>query len=340
LQLAAFGGEQGISFQQAIMESGSVFELVATDADSRSFDDALTVAGCDSASQDQEASLECLRSLSWEELVQVQLEVAGTRAPLVDGFLAFLPAVDGDFLPAAPSQLYRTGQVSKVPLIIGWNHNDGSLFTSPTIETEEDVVSDLMLVFPTISNATIQELLLLYPSQEFQADPADSITVEFARASEIVRDILFTCPSLFLASQVGGPSVFIYELNQTALAAGLAAQGFPNLGISHIADVVYIFDEVSKFTDSPADELLAKQMSGSWSSFATSGQPSSASGTTIPGWTPAFASSSDSPELMVIGGGDPGMTGLQGANDMIAREQLVERCAFINSVEVQNELGM
>jgi hypothetical protein len=43
---------------------------------------------------------------------------------------------------------------------------------------------------------------------------------------------------------------------------------------------------------------------------------------------------------MVIGGGNPGMTGLKGRNIGVAKQRLVERCGFINSETVQRELGV
>lgn len=45
-------------------------------------------------------------------------------------------------------------------------------------------------------------------------------------------------------------------------------------------------------------------------------------------------------KLMVIGGENPGMTGLNGRNIEVAKQRLVERCTFINSGEVQNEIGV
>jgi carboxylesterase type B len=323
------------------MESGATLELVATDFAAQGFD-AVVLAGCNSTNQTQEASLGCLRSLSWEQLLDIQLKVAAARAPLANGQLGFLPTVDGSFLPAAPSQLYATGQVSKVPIILGWNHDDGTLFTSRTIQSEADVVTGLLKAFPGLSNSTIQRILSLYPSNEFQSPPTDNISIQFARAARITRDLLFTCQALHVGEHIyqgTENAVFMYELNQTALTATFASQGVTDLGISHSSDVPYVYDNVATFSNSSSDLDLGKQISSSWSSFASSGNPSSPSAQTIHGWTPAFASSSNSPELMVIGGGNSGMTGLGGPNMLIKQEQLKTRCAFVNSQEVKTELG-
>jgi carboxylesterase type B len=288
-------------------------------------------------------------------------------------------------IPTAPSHLYKTAQISKVPVIIGWNNDDGSLFVSPTIVTEEEAAADLLKSFPGLTNSTVEKLFTLYPSWEFEAQPAVNASQQFLRTSRIARDITFTCQALLVADQISrqsengqipqasiyhsettpppsffqkllgsrgrpnqhhhhlAPPVFIYDLNQTSLAQNFSTQGFPFLGISHIADIPYVFDEVSKFNNSASNQLLAKQMSGSWTRFATSGFPSSPRGMTIQGWTPAIENGKGGLEhlrLMVIGGENLGMTGLKGRNIEIAKQRLVERCGFINSEEVQREIGV
>lgn len=98
LQIAAFGGRQPLPFQQAILESGNLLPLVASGSDEQHLTDAVTISGCNFRNPNSDASLECLRSLSWEALFEVQQTIAATEAPFLDGFLAFLPTVDGDFV--------------------------------------------------------------------------------------------------------------------------------------------------------------------------------------------------------------------------------------------------
>jgi carboxylesterase type B len=273
-------------------------------------------------------SLNCLRSLSLDSLLSQSLEVSAANDPIVVGEF-FTPVVDGDFIPLEPSLLVRSGQFSKVPMVIGWNKDDGSLFVPPTLQTDDDVVAVFVKIFPKLKKSTTTRLLDLYPLTDFPAIPSQNASAQFLRASRIFRDIEFTCPSLFLAvhtSDTGhktsatavyhaatshksplqavlgylgaswntmkdfsssSPAVFLYELNQTSLAQNFTGQGFPLLGVSHTADIPYVFDEVSRFNDSASNALLAKQMTGSWSRFAKSGHPSSSRGTTLKGWLSA-----------------------------------------------------
>ncbi len=54
------------------------------------------------------------------------------------------PVLDGDFIPDAPSKLIATGQFARnIPIIQGWNENDGSLFTPSSIMDEVGVLGFL-----------------------------------------------------------------------------------------------------------------------------------------------------------------------------------------------------
>jgi carboxylesterase type B len=277
--------------------------------------------------------------------------------------------VDGDFIPDLPSTLFKTGRFAKVPMIIGWNEDDGSLFTPPTISTQDDLIKFLLKLVPGLSKPTVDRILHLYPTSDFQGFPDVNLTAQWTRASRITRDIEFLCPALFVAIQVNnhqshhtaahlfapstgsqqlledfhaesGP-VFLYHLNQTAFNPVLDAQGLTFLGISHTADIAYIFDEVARFDDSASNVRLAKQISGSWARFATFGVPSG-KGASVGGWETGFGSREkgtlENARVMVIGRGEPGISMLEG-NETLKRERLVERCGFLMSDEVIGEIG-
>jgi carboxylesterase type B len=137
--------------------------------------------------------------------------------------------------------------------------------------------------------------------------------------------------------------VFLYHLNQTAFNPVLDAQGLTFLGISHTADIAYVFDEVARFDDSASNVRLAKQISGSWSRFATTGVPSAGTRNSVEGWETAFRSREkatlEDARVMMIGGGDPGISRLEGENEVLKHERLVERCGFLMSDKVIGEIG-
>jgi para-nitrobenzyl esterase len=71
---------------------------------------------------------ELLDTAPWPALVQAG-QVLLRRTPDVDpGMYCMAPVVDGDFLPERPLDAFRRGHAHPVPLIIGTNDREGSLF--------------------------------------------------------------------------------------------------------------------------------------------------------------------------------------------------------------------
>ena len=383
-QVLAYGGKQKPPFQQAIVESGLIGPGFAPQYSTKHFDRVAIQAGCDYGNPSSELSLDCLRSLSLESLLNVSQAVEAANDPNIIGEF-YTPTVDGDFIPLEPSLLVKSGMFSKVPMIIGWNKDDGALFVPQTVQTDNEVIAVFTSLFPKLKESTITQILELYPLVDFLAIPSQNASAQFLRTSRIYRDIEFTCPTLFLATHAVDqgretkflpiyhssasqktplqtvlgyltaswssrrqassrwPPIFLYELNQTSLAQNLSAQGFPQLGVSHLADLPYVFDEVYKFNDSASNALLAKQMSGSWSRFASSGLPSSSRGTSLHGWFRAWKEKErvdlGDAEVYVIGGGEPGLFSLGGVSGSLHDEKLPERCGFFSSERVIRELG-
>ena len=96
-----------------------------------------------------------------------------------------------------------------------------------------------------------------------------------------------------------------------------------------MSDIPYVFDTVRNFNNSVANILLAKQVTGSWAAFATSGSPSSSWSTTIRGWKSAWPLGRENnlqdARIMVIGGGEQGLKIIRGSKDSLDRERLLDR---------------
>jgi carboxylesterase type B len=50
----------------------------------------------------------------------------------------WLPSVDGDFLPAAPSQLIAEGRIGNATYMTGWAEDDMNFYTNTSIATAKD----------------------------------------------------------------------------------------------------------------------------------------------------------------------------------------------------------
>ncbi|QWT24177.1 carboxylesterase/lipase family protein [Subtercola sp. PAMC28395] len=72
---------------------------------------------------------EMLVNAHWGDLVKAT-DALTMRAPDTDpGTIALCPVIDGDFLPERPLDAFKAGHAHRVPLIIGTNDREGSLFT-------------------------------------------------------------------------------------------------------------------------------------------------------------------------------------------------------------------
>jgi len=356
LHMTAYGGKGKVAFHRAIMQSGSpaADPGVSGNLTAVSTSTVASLVGCENAT-DSQLTLSCLRKLPMEDLLQGVLEYENQTA--ADGLAQdiFFPTTDDDLIPGPPSQLLKQGKFHKnISVITGWAENDGSIFSSPEVRNDSAAIVYLSIQYPHLTPATVQELLHLYPASDFtaQARNADNPngTASFFQSAQIYRDINFACPALDTAFRVAahGAPAYIYALNQTALTLLLDFAGVAYYGVIHVSDIPYVFDNTASVLGSANDAALASRMSGSWVSFARTGEPTTSTGRgnatgneTLNDWPYAFGGQQhllnlaakngtvmpSSAVVRVIGGPSGGIKtyGTSGP------EQLIKRCSFINS---------
>jgi carboxylesterase type B len=206
-----------------------------------------------SASQSPDV-ISCLQALPMETLLNITDLFVNETTAFTDGDI-FLPTVDQDFLPALASELVSSGKFPTMPLILGWEEDDGTLFTPRTLTTPEDTQAYVSLYWPNLNSSTISQLLDLYPSTDFQANPSVNLSAEFYRGAEIYRDIIFLCPSLFFGNAMAGkytsspiaPPKYLFDNNQTVLMDLFASPllDIPGLGVMHGSKIYYLYDDFS-----------------------------------------------------------------------------------------------
>jgi len=265
----------------------------------------------------------------------------------------FFPAVDGDFIPAAPSTLLRTGQFHKnVSVIAGWNYNDGSIFTDPTLNGSEEAQGFVSASYPHLNATTVKTLLSLYPVSDFVAT-AEAVTISpyFLQAAEVYRDINFACPAIDVAHHVAqyGSASYLYELNATTFGSLLQLSNASFEGVIHVSDVPFVFNNANLGLGiTAAQKVVQTTMSGSWAHFAATGDPSGKANETLADWTRAYNKSEASVKgqavqqasAQVIGGPNAGQHTLNMTSpaSAVVEPQLLKRCAFINSVNVYQQI--
>jgi len=207
---------------------------------------------------DQKATtLAALRALPADAVNRGQFQVSAT--------------VDGYVFPQDVMATFKAGKQNDVPVIIGSNANEGSIFTGDTVSA-----SSFKQQSERRYGADAEAFLKLYP---FTNDKE-------ARAAQAasMRDNTFGWEMRTwarLQTQTGKSKVYLYYLSRVP--------PMPNadwLGAQHGAEIPYAFNWPSgKYSTQVAwtdvDRKLAEQVSSYWVNFATTGDPN---GKDLPKW--------------------------------------------------------
>lgn len=113
--------------------------------------------------------------------------------------LPFLPRMDGDFIPALPQELTRSGRYAKVPIVNGDQYDEGTILTLGALNITTDAQVKTWLKtnwFPRASDAQIDGLMAQYPSDPRQGSPFDTgllyaVTPQSKRINALVGDLVF-----------------------------------------------------------------------------------------------------------------------------------------------------
>jgi para-nitrobenzyl esterase len=211
-------------------------------------------------------------------------KLAADQLPMGMGMGGAWPIVDGYVVPDDQFSLYEAGQYNDVPVLIGYNSDEGLSF--PAGRSPEEFVGAVTRRFGPFAD----KLLEAYPVGE---------TTVPRSARNLMRDAAFgwhTWSWARLQSKTGKSKVFLYYFDQhPQWPEGLpqADQGTP-----HGVDVAFVFKNLnpSNPSTSKSDLELSETMATYWTNFAKYGHPNSEG---VPQW-PAF--SNENPWALYLGG--------------------------------------
>ena len=203
--------------------------------------------------------------------------------PMGMGMGGAWPIIDGYVIPDDQYVLYEEGKFNDVPILVGYNSDEGASFTR-TRDTEEFIngVNERYGKFA-------DDLLLAYPAGEETVPKT---------ARDLARDATFgwhTWSWARLQSRTGTSKVFYYYFDQHPdYPEDSPRYGY---GSPHGQDVPYVFmtlDPGSPNT-TKTDLELSESIGTYWTNFAKYGDPN---GEGVPEW-PVF--SEETPDVMYLG---------------------------------------
>ncbi|KAF2191569.1 putative lipase [Zopfia rhizophila CBS 207.26] len=344
MQLMAYGGTKPLPFQRGICQSQALEPGITGNFTIDAMTRLVNYIGCNATSVHSPETISCLRRFDTDTLYSA---AAATYISDISHNIGdiWLPVVDGDFLPAPPSQLAIEGRFGDSTYMIGWMEDDVNYFTDHSIATPNDTFNFIQGYLPTMPSSAVQHLLSLYPASEFSPPPGTTLTAEFYRTARVFRDIIMTCQPIFLAEHMHkkGNDVYLYDFNQTILDPILASiANVSGFGAVHTSEFAYIFGNLSHynvsnypFNPTPEDYASARRASRTWSTFAALGHPSENGKDTVQGFDEAFSVPNNT-AIYVIGGPHEGLSTYDGpkSHPEIKSQRLRERCAYINSPEM------
>jgi para-nitrobenzyl esterase len=218
------------------------------------------------------ASLAELRKLPAEKLLASQRGMAW-------------PNTDGWVIPGDQYLLYNTGKFNDIPVLIGYNSDEGASFSHD--RTPKDYIDATRKRYGAFADS----LLKAYPA-------GDKSVPKTAR--DLSRDAAFGWHTWIwarLQSKVGKSKVFYYYFDQHPDYPADSPQA--GHGSPHGREVPYVFGHLNDLQNeqpSASDHVISDAMATYWTNFAKYGDPN---GKGIPKW-PAF--SDQHPELMYFAG--------------------------------------
>ncbi|KAJ7057120.1 Alpha/Beta hydrolase protein [Mycena amicta] len=281
LHLTAFGGEKKPPFRAAVIESPGNDPFFTTDHAEQCFGNVTKQVGCSSASD----VVACLRKASIGAIISAVNNKPST--------CKYEPVIDGHYIPDITSKMFTAGNFSKVPILAGHNAQDGSIFvgTPASINTDADIVTAVLKRYPALSTNTTTAMLVTYP-------PASSTTpwtTQWERAMYAYMESELACWDYYIGNVSGKPA---FNYRWDAPDPNLIAARGAYVGAAHTAELFYLYDGTNSgpsasvaqpvFTVfSAAQDALARQAVGWWSSFAMSLDPNAHAVAGSPTWAPA-----------------------------------------------------
>ncbi|WP_264068547.1 carboxylesterase/lipase family protein [Mycolicibacterium komossense] len=180
------------------------------------------------------------------------------------------PVTGTSTLPVDPVTAAASGGAARVPVLIGTNHDEFTLFTAiqylrnGRLPTAAEYPKELSDTFGADGSAVAEH----YPLSRYGGSVARAY-------SAAVTDGVFACLADRMAGDLAAAApVYAYEFNDPDAPAPEALRHVPfPIGASHSLELRYLFDVGGAPPLNPVQQKLSDEMIGYWSEFVSTGVP-------------------------------------------------------------------
>ncbi|KAG9230882.1 Alpha/Beta hydrolase protein [Amylocarpus encephaloides] len=289
--IIAYNGRDDKLFRAGIMQSGGPIFYYPMTAKQSYFDLLLSSVGCDTSKD----KIQCLRTLPFSVLNAA----INTTEDLTQ---RWHPVVDGDLITKRPSKLLAADIFNKVPVIVGANSDEGSIFSPRQVNTEEDFYNHLIhnssftpFFAAKIPSGFATRVLKVYPdipelgipgppTLAYNVRPAPRFGAQFRRSSAYYGDAIFVAPRRQTCAVWASSGVPAYCYRFNTIPAGVP----PEIASTHFQEIAFVMQNridggqgyymppVPPFMGKPDSfTSLSKVMGKSWISFVVDLDPNS-----------------------------------------------------------------
>lgn len=242
-----------------------------------------------------------LRSLSAEAVSAAQTKVFDKYNPSLRW--AFQPVIDGEVIPRPPLESWRQGKWHKVPLMTGFQRNEGSLYVPKAMARSEEFTGYFRDLLPLLSEDDLETIDRLYPDPATTEDSQyketrEGVGAQYKRIEAAYGHYAYVAP-VRQTAELASPDVPVYLYQWAAISTVLN-------GAQHADNMRYEVCDPKVMAVSENQAKLAKTTNAYVTSFIATGCPNAGAGTDRPKWE---AYDKTKPHAMVFGLGNEELIG-------------------------------
>jgi carboxylesterase type B len=314
-------------FHRAIIESGAATSRAVRNPDAEihemQFKDFLKEVECPPSLPESEI-FSYLRKLPTSSIAKAQTNVFQKYNPSLRW--AFQPVIDNEIIRCRPIDAWRSGRWHKVPIMTGFQGNEGSLYVNKKMLKSSEFLEFWKTLLPQLSDDDIQTIHKLYPDPNEVSDSdyketrlEHGVEPMYKRIEAAYAQYAYVAPvrqTAFYASQDAPVYLYHWAMRRDVVD-----------GARHADNMFYEVRDPAICAQSKSQDDLAGILHAYVTSFICTGSPNAPGGpySTRPEWKryeradpKVMIFGRDNTEL--IGGSDVGELAMMVADDYAVKE--------------------